>query len=88
MEKKRLEDIAEIDKDVNNMAERLRKEGYEFELEFPNENMIILEAGGRTMNFTKLRMYDIANEAGQVISHKKIEDVIESEIKKLATKGA
>lgn len=78
----RAETIAEIDKRIKKMAEALRGEGYEFELEFPDENTAVLKAGNREFNFTKLDKYDIKNAKGE-ISQKAIEKVIEEEIKGL-----
>lgn len=80
MEAQRLENIAEIDERVKKVAIRLRGEGLKFELEFPNENIILLRAGGKELNFTKLETYEIKNEKGEIF-REPIEMVIEKEIR-------
>lgn len=64
------------------MEARLKGEGLEFELEFPDENTVVLRAGGREFNFTKLEKYDVKNAKGEVYK-KPMEEVIESEIRSI-----
>lgn len=85
MDARRQENIDEIDRRVKKMAEGLRAEGYESEVEFPNENNIIVRVGGKELNFTKLPKYDIItkDEKGNSVSVLvDIEKVIEAEIRK------
>lgn len=75
-----LRDIAKIDESIRRAAEKLREEGYEFELEFPEENMVVLKTGGREFNFTKLKNYEASGPDGAV-SFRPIEEVIAEEIR-------
>lgn len=79
-DKSHQESIAEIDVRVEKMAERLRGEGFNFDMQIPNESIIVLRVGGKEFNFTKKEKYDIkATDGGY--SDKKIEEVIAERIR-------
>ena len=81
-EKSHQEAISEIDARVEKMAQRLLAEGYKFELDIPDESIIVLKIKGREFNFTKKEQYDIKSADGSYNS-KDIEDVIAERIQEL-----
>lgn len=83
IEKNHKEEVAEIDERIEKMAKRMADEGYKFELTIPDESTVVLKIAGREFNFTKKSTYDTQDKNGKPTPLGPIEDVIESEIRKL-----